>query len=373
MRMKIHIVKLPGDGVGPEVIAQAVKVLSAVGKRFKHDIAFTEALIGATAIDATGQPLPEATVGTIKTADAILLGAVGDPRFDNDTKATIRPEQGLLQLRKYLGLFANIRPITVFDSLIANSPLKADRVQDCNIVFFRELLEDVYFGEPRGRASDNSEAFDTMRYTKSGIERIAHLAFQSAQQRRKKLCSVDKANVLESSRLWRETVQAIASEYPDVALCHMYVDNAAMQLIRQPSQFDIILTSNMFGDILTDEASQIAGSLGVLPSASRGLGIGVYEPIHGSAPDIAGQNIANPIAAILSVKLMLEYEFQLFEEAQFIQQAVESVLAAGYRTVDIMSEDNTLVSTEQMGDLITQAITKSSANGDEPRGSQSTF
>lgn len=354
--MKIHIVTLPGDGVGPEVIAQAVNVLQAIAQKFGHNISFTEAAIGAVAIDTTGQPLPEATVDTINTADAILLGAVGDPRFDTDTKAKVRPEQGLLQLRKSLGLFANIRPITMFTSLIANSPLKADRVQGCDIVFFRELLEDVYFGEPRGRTSDNSEAFDTMRYTKAGIERIAHLAFQAAQQRRKKLCSIDKANVLESSRLWRETLQAIAGAYPDVELSHMYVDNAAMQLIRQPSQFDVILTSNMFGDILTDEASQIAGSLGVLPSASRGSRIGVYEPIHGSAPDIAGQNIANPIAAILSVKLMLEYEFQLFEEAQLIYHAVESVLAAGYRTADIMSEDNTLVSTEQMGDCITTYI-----------------
>ncbi len=357
--MNMNIVTLPGDGIGPEVVQQGVHVLQAVAKRFGHSLTITEALIGAAAIDATGEPLPPATRDAIQQVDAILLGAVGDPRFDNDTKATVRPEQGLLQLRKSLELFANVRPITMFDALVDSSPLKPERIKGCDIIFFRELLEDVYFGEPRGRAADNTEAFDTMRYTKAGIERIAHAAFKTAQQRRKQVCSVDKANVLESSRLWRETVQEISQHYPDITLTHMYVDNAAMQLIRQPTQFDVILTSNMFGDILTDEASQIVGSLGVLPSASRGPKVGVYEPIHGSAPDIAGQNKANPIATILSVALMLEYEFNLHTEATVIHRAVAATLAAGYRTADIMIETTTLVTTKQMGDLIIQAITKS--------------
>lgn len=354
--MKIHIVTLPGDGVGPEVVTQAVNVLQAIADRFGHDVIISEALIGAAAIDATGEALPAATVEMINVADAVLLGAVGHPRFDNDPTVTIRPEQGLLQLRKSLGLFANVRPITMFEALIDSSPLKPERIKGCDIIFFRELLEDVYFGEPRGRAADNSEAFDTMRYTKAGIERITHLAFQAAQQRRKLVCSVDKANVLESSKLWRETVQEISMQYPEVTLTHMYVDNAAMQLIRQPAQFDVILTSNMFGDILTDEASQIVGSLGVLPSASRGSSTSVYEPIHGSAPDIAGQNIANPIATIASLALMLEYEFKLYEESGMIQQAIEATLHSGYRTADIMTPGATLVTTDQMGDHIINHI-----------------
>lgn len=357
--MQKKILVLPGDGIGPEVTAETVKALKAVAEKYGHDFRFRHELIGAAAIDETGDPLPQKTIEAAKDTDVILLGAVGLPKYDKDPHATIRPEQGLLELRKKFDLFANIRPIRLFTSLLDTSSLKREILEGADIVFFRELVGGIYFGEPRGRNETRDEAWDTMRYTKDAVVRIARMAFDAARRRKKTLCSVDKANVLECSRLWRETVNEVARDYSDVALTHLYVDNAAMQLIKNPRQFDVILTENMFGDILTDEASQIAGSLGLLASASLGPGIGLFEPIHGSAPDIAGKGIANPIASILSGAMLLEYAFGLKAESDAVWRAVELVLMEGYRTQDIRdaaTQEDRIVGTQGMGETIATRI-----------------
>jgi 3-isopropylmalate dehydrogenase len=329
------ITVLAGDGIGKEVTQWGVKVLEVVAQKFGHHFQFEEALIGHTAIEATGNPLPDETLEKCQQSDAILLGAVGHPMYDNNPHAKVRPEQGLLKIRKALGLYTNIRPIKLFDELLDASSIKPELLKGADILFFRELTGGIYFGEPRGRLNDGNTALDTMIYHRYEVERIARKAFEAAMTRRKKLCSVDKANVLESSRLWRETVQLLAADYPEVEVTNMFIDNAAMQLIRDPRQFDVVLTGNMFGDILTDEASQIAGSLGMLASASVGDKVGIYEPIHGSAPDIAGKGIANPMATILSTALMLDIAFGMKQEADAVIRAVDATLKAGYRTGDI--------------------------------------
>jgi len=352
--MNTHILVLPGDGIGPEVTAQGVAVLQAAAKKFDHHFTFSQELIGAAAIQATGSALPDATITAARQADAILLGAVGLPEYDKNPSATVRPEQGLLKLRQTLDLFANVRPVTLFPELAAASSIKPEVLQGVDILFFRELVGGIYFGEPRGRNPDRTEAFDTMRYTKPMIQRVVRLAFQAAQGRKKKLCSVDKANVLECSRLWREVVMEEAQQYPDVAVTHLYVDNAAMQLIRKPSQFDVIVTENMFGDILTDESAELAGSLGLLASASIGSNVSLFEPIHGSAPDIMGQGKANPIATILSTALLCEYSLQQADMAAAIRSAVQQAIQAGYRTADIFTQAPTekLVTTAQFGETV---------------------
>lgn len=329
------ITVLAGDGIGHEVTQWGVKVLEAVAKKFGHDFQFDAALIGHSAIEATGNPLPNETLEKCKNADAILLGAVGHPMYDNNPNAKVRPEQGLLKIRKELGLYTNIRPIKLFDELLSASSIKEEILRGADILFFRELTGGIYFGEPRERTNDGKTGIDTMIYHQYEVERIARKAFEAAMTRKKILHSVDKANVLESSRLWRETVQAMSKEYPEVKVIHLFIDNAAMQLIKNPCQFDVVLTGNMFGDILTDEASQIAGSLGMLASASVGDKVGIYEPIHGSAPDIAGQGIANPLATILSTALMLDIAFGMQNEANAVIAAVDKVLKAGFRTGDI--------------------------------------
>ena len=353
--MNNKILVLEGDGIGPEVTKETVKVLKNMAEIYGHQFVFTHELIGAAAIDAAGEPLPQKTIDAAKSSDAILLGAVGMPKYDQDPSLKIRPEQGLLKIRKEFDLFANIRPIRLFKSLLGASSLKPDILDGADLVFFRELVGGIYFGEPRGRNEARDEAWDTMRYTKDSVRRIAKMAFDAARQRRKRLCSVDKANVLETSRLWREAVMEMVEDYPDVEVTHMYVDNAAMQLIKNPRQFDVILTENMFGDILTDEASQIAGSLGLLASASMGPRIGLFEPIHGSAPDIAGKGIANPIASILSVAMMLEYAFGMRKEAEAVWRAVEQAVEDGWRTADIKdlaTPSEKVVGTEMMGNLV---------------------
>jgi len=347
--METHLVLLPGDGIGPEVVGAARTVLEAVAARFGHVIFWDECPIGGYAIDLTGKPLPEDTLAACHQADAVLLGAVGGPKWD-DPSAAVRPEQGLLGLRKALDLFGNLRPVQPHPGLIGASPLKPERLQNVDLLVVRELTGDVYFGEPRlrrkvrrGRNQEEEEqAIDTMSYTEGEVRRVAHLAFRLARRRRIKVTSVDKANVLESSRLWRQVVTGVAREYPDVSLDHLLVDSAAMYLITQPASFDVILTGNMFGDILTDEASVLSGSMGNLPSASLGetrnsLGklCGLYEPIHGSAPDIAGKGIANPVGTILSAALLLRYSLGLEDEARAVEGAVWSVLADGCRTPDL--------------------------------------
>ena len=331
------IAVLKGDGIGPEIVEQAMKVLEKAGQKFGFGFDFQQALLGGCAIDAAGVPLPQATVDTCKAADSTLLGAVGGPKWDSQPGSN-RPEKGLLGIRSALGLFANLRPAVIFPELRSASPLKADIIgEQLNILIVRELTGGIYFGE-RGRCTENGveAAYDTEKYSVPEIERIVRVAFNMAMKRQKRLCSVDKANVLESSRLWRETLHALAVEYPDVEYADMLVDNCAMQLIRDPAQFDVIVTSNLFGDILSDEASQLTGSIGLLASASLGAGTrGVYEPIHGSAPDIAGQGVANPIATILSAAMMLNLSFGLAEEARAVETAVETVLKAGARTKDI--------------------------------------
>lgn len=340
--MKYHIAVIKGDGIGPEVIDEAVKVLQAVGTRYGHSFQYTYLKAGGDAIDACGQCLPEETVQKAKESDAVLLGAVGGPKWDSLPGAE-RPERALLGLRKALGLFANLRPAIMFDALKDACPLKPEKVAGgLDLLVVRELTGGIYFGE-RGRREGqySAEAYDTERYSVMEIERIARAAFDAARKRRKNVISIDKANVLETSRLWRETVHRIAQEYPDVTVSDMLVDNAAMQLVRRPSQFDVVVTSNMFGDILSDEASQITGSIGMLPSASLGATKrGLYEPIHGSAPDIAGQNKANPIATILSAAMMLRYAFDMADEADCIERAVDAALNDGLRTADIVGQSD---------------------------------
>ena len=352
--MKLNIAVLPGDGIGPEIVEQARKALDAVFAKKGHEAVYTEALVGATAIDKTGNPYPDETHELCMNSDAVLFGAIGDPKYDNDPKAKVRPEQGLLAMRKKLGLYANIRPVATFPSLLHKSPLRADLVEGADFVAIRELTGGIYFGRPQGRSEDGKTAYDTNVYTVEEIERITRLAFDFAMKRRKKLTVVDKANVLATSRLWRETVQAIAPDYPEVDVEYMFVDNAAMQIIQWPKRFDVMVTENMFGDILTDEASVITGSLGLLPSASIGLHTSVFEPIHGSYPQAAGKNIANPLATILSAALMLESAFDLKEEATMIRKAVDASLEQGKVTEDI--DKTNPLSTSAVGDWIADYI-----------------
>jgi 3-isopropylmalate dehydrogenase len=354
--VKAHITALPGDGIGPEVVAMGIDVLKEVANQHDHQFTFEKALIGGSAIDATGDPLPEATLEACRRADAVLMGAVGGPKWSDPT-ADVRPEQGLLGLRKELGLFANLRPIHVYPALRDASPLRPERLEGVDLLVVRELTGGIYFGARKEAAADDRTAYDTMRYTADEVRRIAEKAFELARKRRKRVTSVDKANVLASSRLWRQVVSEVAETNPDVTLEHVLVDAAAMHLLRRPSDFDVIVTANMFGDILTDEASMLAGSLGMLPSASLAEGtFGVYEPIHGSAPDIVGQGVANPLATILSVAMLLRQSLQLEAEAQAIKTAVEEVLAQGYRTPDIMAPGSRTVGTEEMGERVVRAL-----------------
>jgi 3-isopropylmalate dehydrogenase len=354
--MKIAI--LPGDGIGPEIVAQAVRVLESLAR---EGLALTTetAPIGGAGYDAAGHPLPEATLALARSADAVLLGAVGGPQYDALPRA-LRPEQGILGIRKALGLFANLRPALLYPELAGASSMRPEVVSGLDLLIIRELTGDIYFGQPRGRrvnAAGEDEGFDTMLYGVSEIRRIARVGFEAARKRGKRLCSVDKANVLDTSMLWREVVAAMAPEYPDVALSHMYVDNAAMQLVRAPKQFDVIVTGNMFGDILSDEASMLAGSIGMLPSASLDeRGKGLYEPIHGSAPDIAGRDWANPLATILSLAMMFRYTFARTDVAERIERAVRAVLAGGLRTRDIALAGETPVGTRAIGDAVVAAL-----------------
>jgi 3-isopropylmalate dehydrogenase len=357
----VKIAVLPGDGIGTEIVAEAVKVLKVLDLKFEME----SALVGGAAYEAHGHPLPDATLKLAKGADAVLFGAVGDWKYDKLDRP-LRPEQAILGLRKNLGLFANFRPAICYEQLVGASSLKPELIAGLDILIIRELTGDIYFGQPRGRrvATDGhfpgaEEAFDTMRYSKPEIERIAHVAFQAARKRGKKVTSVDKANVLETFQFWKDVVTEVALQYPDVALDHMYVDNAAMQLVRAPKSFDVIVTGNMFGDILSDEAAMLTGSIGMLPSASlNAKNQGLYEPSHGSAPDIAGKGVANPLATILSAAMMLRFSLNHPEAADRIESAVKSVLASGLRTADIWSAGATRVGTREMGDAVVAAITK---------------
>ncbi len=351
------IVIIRGDGIGPEVVEEGLKVLKAAARKVSLALEFQEALLGGAAIDATGDPLPEETLHRCRQADAILLGAVGGPTWDSHPREK-RPEQGILGLRKALQLYANLRPVRLFPSLLEASPLKREVIEGTDFIIFRELTSGLYYGTPRGidKSGEEERAVDTLSYTTSEIARIARLAFQAAEGRRKKVSSIDKANVLMSSQLWRRVVMHVAQEFPGVTLEHMLVDTCAMQLIRNPCQFDVIVTENMFGDILSDEAGAIAGSIGLLPSASLGGAGGLYEPIHGAAPDIAGTGQANPIGTILSAALLLRYSLKQQEAATTIEAAVEQVLAQGYRTPELEQPGTELVGTQRMGDLITRAV-----------------
>ena len=354
--MEAKIVTLPGDGIGTKVVAEGVKVLLAVARKCGHQFTFEKALIGGSAMDVTGEPLPAETLAACRRADAVLLGAVGGPRW-SDPAATVRPEQGLLGLRQGLRLYANLRPVRPYPALLDASPLRPERLAGVDLVVVRELTGGIYFGPRQESAGEDQLAFDTMVYTAAEVRRIAHTAFRLAVQRRAKVTSVDKANVLASSRLWRRVVTEVAAEYPGVTLETMLVDAAAMHLLRRPADFDVILTANMFGDILTDEASMLPGSMGMLPSASLGDGrVGVYEPIHGSAPDIVGQGIANPLATILSAGLLLRHSLGLEQEASAVEAAVEAVLAEGFRTADIAGPDTRTVGTGRMGNLVSAAL-----------------
>lgn len=359
MTQQYRITLLPGDGIGPEIMAVAVTVLQAVGKKFDLDFAFTEALIGGSAIEATGEPLPEATLAQCRQSDAVLLAAIGGYKWDNLPRQQ-RPETGLLGLRAGLNLFANLRPATILPQLIDASSLKREIVEGVDIMVVRELTGGIYFGKPKGIvATETGEkrGFNTMVYDASEIDRIAKVAFETAQKRQGRLCSVDKANVLDVSQLWRDRLNEMAATYPDVELSHLYVDNAAMQLIRAPKQFDTIVTGNLFGDILSDAAAMLTGSIGMLPSASLGAaGPGVYEPVHGSAPDIAGQDKANPLAMVLSAAMMLRYAFDQPEAAACIETAVQTVLDQGDRTGDIMSEGMNLLGCKAMGEKLLTAL-----------------
>jgi len=362
--VQFNLAVLPGDGVGPEVVAEAIKVLQAIGKRFGHSFNLRYGLIGGIAIDETGEPLPEDTLKMCRESDAVLFGAVGGPKWD-DPKAKVRPEGGLLALRKGLGLFANLRPVKVSPLLVNSTNLKPEVVKGVDLIVVRELTGGLYFARPKRQwqTSKGRKATDTMTYSEQEIERILRVGFELTRSRRKKLTSVDKANVLEASRLWRQVAMEVAQKYPDVELDHMLVDACAMRLIQNPTYFDVLVTENMFGDILTDEASMLAGSMGLLPSASiagvprEGTRIfGLYEPIHGSAPRRARQNMVNPIATILSAAMMLRYSLGLTKEAQAVETAVERVLQEGYRTYDIMSEGKTKLGTKEMGNLIAERI-----------------
>ncbi|VTU35471.1 3-isopropylmalate dehydrogenase [Variovorax sp. PBL-H6] len=362
--MKIAV--LPGDGIGTEIVAEAIRVLDTLDLSFEMETA----LVGGAAYEAHGHPLPESTLKLAKEADAVLFGAVGDWKYDK-LERSLRPEQAILGLRKNLGLFANFRPAICYEQLVDASSLKPELIAGLDILIIRELTGDIYFGQPRGRrtAPDGhfpgaEEAFDTMRYSRPEIERIAHVAFQAARKRSKRVTSVDKANVLETFQLWKDVVSEVGKEYPDVELDHMYVDNAAMQLVKAPKKFDVVVTGNMFGDILSDEAAMLTGSIGMLPSASLNASDqGLYEPSHGSAPDIAGKGVANPLATILSAAMMLRFSLNQAEAADRIESAVKHVLAQGLRTTDIWSEGTTKVGTREMGDAVVAAITKKTITG----------
>lgn len=354
--MDIKIALLPGDGIGPEIIAQALEVTKAVCNKFGHTLHYETGLVGACAIDATGNPYPDKTHKLCMRSDAVLFGAVGDLRYDNNPAAKVRPEQGLLAMRKKLGLYANLRPVTTFPSLIHKSPLRQDIVQGTDFMCIRELTGGLYFGRPQGRSEDGNTAYDTCVYTREEITRIVTLAYEYAMKRRKKVTVVDKANVLATSRLWREVAKETAAQYPDVETEFMFVDNAAMRLIQWPSSFDVLVTENMFGDILTDEGSVITGSLGLLPSASIGRHTSLFEPIHGSWPQAAGQNIANPLATILSAAMMFEYAFALPQEGGLIREAVNASMEANICTADIQSEGMTPCGTSEVGAWIVNYI-----------------
>jgi 3-isopropylmalate dehydrogenase len=357
--MKALIAWLPGDGIGPEVLREARRVLEVIASEHNHEFEFVEAAIGGVAIERHGQPLPSSTRDLCLKANAVFLGAVGDPKYDHLPPGK-KCENGLLDLRKLLGNYANLRPVTVFESLVDSSPLRRDSVRGVDLMIVRELLGGIYFGSPRGM--DENRAFNTEVYSRDEVRRVARVAFKLARNRRRRVTSVDKANVLETSVLWRETCTEIAKQFPDVAFQSMYVDNCAMQLIAKPAQFDVILTNNMFGDILSDEASMLAGSLGLLPSASIGGKVGLYEPVHGSAPDIAGKGIANPLGAVASAAMMLEHSLELPREATKLERAMVKVLSRGYRTPDLKSRTGRekakerVVTTKEMGELICDYI-----------------
>ena len=356
--MNKHIAVIRGDGIGPEIVEQAVRVLDAVAAKFGHTFTYQEAPMGGGAIDAFGVPLPESSLAACLAADSVLLGAVGGPKWDSQPSAN-RPERGLLQLRSAMGLYTNVRPARMFSDLAAACPLRADiAARGIDFVVVRELIGGVYFGEHTTREADGEQrATDIMAYSEHEVRRVAHVAFQMARKRRGRVTSVDKANVLDTSRLWRRVVTEVAAEYPDVELLHMYVDNAAMQIVRDPSQFDVIVTENLFGDILSDEASQITGSIGMIPSSSMGEGTrGLYEPIHGSAPDIAGQNRANPIGTILAAAMMLRYSFDMAAEANAVEAAVDAALQAGCRCGDILQSGGTPLGCREMGSEICRRI-----------------
>ena len=354
--MKLNIALLAGDGIGPEVIDQAVKVSNAIAQKFNHEINWTSALTGAAAIDAVGEPYPDETHQVCLDADAILFGAIGHPRFDNDPSAKVRPEQGLLKMRQKLGLFANVRPTFTFPSLLDKSPLKKERIEGTDLVFLRELTGGIYFGE-RGRKDDGNTAFDTCTYTRAEVIRIAKKGFELAMTRSKRLCCVDKANVLESSRLWRETVQAMEKDYPEVEVAYEFVDAVAMRLVQWPNSYDVLITENLFGDILTDEASVISGSMGLMPSASVGEENALYEPIHGSYPQATGLNIANPLATVLSAAMMFEMSFDLQEEGALIRKVVEQALEEGFVTEDI-ADGGKAYGTAEVGAYLVDPILK---------------
>lgn len=356
--MAYKIAKLPGDGIGPEIVEQAVKVLDAIGKKFNHDFNYEFGLVGATAIDKVGNPYPDETHEICMNSDAVIFGAIGDPKYDNNPKAKVRPEQGLLEMRKKLQLFANIRPVRTFESLINKSPLRADLVKGADFIVIRELTGGIYYGELRGRTEDGNKAFDTNVYSKSEIIRVTELAFDYARKRNKKLTAIDKANVLATSRLWRETIQEMEADNKDIEVEHMLVDNAAMQIIQWPGNFDVMVTENMFGDILTDEASVIGGSLGMLPSASVGVHTSVFEPIHGSYPQAAGKDIANPLATVLSAAMMFEYAFDLKEEGQLIRDAVNASMDAKVTTEDIADNKAAAAKTSEVGAWLADWISK---------------
>lgn len=354
--MKIAV--LPGDGIGPEITEVAKKIVEAVADKFNHSVSFEYGSCGADAIDKYGNPYPEETHALCKNSDAVLFGAVGHPKFDNDPTAKVRPEQGLLAMRKRLGLYANLRPITTFESLIHQSPLRADLVKGADFLCVRELTGGLYFGRPQGRSEDGNVAYDTCVYSRDEIERIVRLAFEFAMQRRKKLTVVDKANILATSRLWREVAKEMEQDFPEVQTEYMFVDNVAMRLIQWPTSFDVIVTENMFGDILTDEASVITGSMGLLPSASIGLHTSVFEPIHGSWPEAAGKNIANPLAAVLSAAMLFEYAFNLQEESDIIRKAVKASMDEKITTADIRTKEEKSYSTSEVGEWLVDYIKK---------------
>ena len=354
--MELKIGLLPGDGIGPEVIKEAVKVLDSIANKFNHKIFWNEGLVGAAAIDVTGDPYPDETHKICLNSDAVLFGAVGDPKYDNDPTAKIRPEEGLLRMRKKLGLYANIRPTYTFDSLLEKSPIKKSIIQGTDLVFVRELTGGIYFGK-RGRNKTDDYAYDTCEYNVNEIKRLAKIGFELAMKRSKKLCCIDKANVLETSRLWRQTVQSLEKNYPEVNVSYEFVDAVAMRLIHSPSYYDVLITSNLFGDILTDEASVISGSMGLMPSASVGVETSIYEPIHGSFPQAKGKNIANPLATILSASMMFERSFNLHEESKLIRDLVNESISNNIVTKDL-SGDGKSFTTEEVGDWIVERIRK---------------